>query len=148
MANQYLTQMDDQTAAAVFGNVGTMLMFQVGAQDAEVPVQQLGGGITPEDLMTLPRYQAYARVLIAGQPSRPFSMRTLSPAGTSSTRNVRRSSGGIRGSATVGGQVLSPIRFRPPSLPPDHTHLVGTRCPCHLIHGHFSPSDVCSSRCV
>ena len=80
LANQYLAQMDDQTAAAVFGNVGTMLVFQVGAQDAEVLAQQLGGGITPEDLMTLPRYQAYARVLLSGQPSRPFSLRTLSPA--------------------------------------------------------------------
>jgi hypothetical protein len=79
LANQYLAQMDDQTASAVFGNVGTLLVFQVGANDAEVLSQQLGGGVTPQDLMTLPRYQAYARLLIAGQPSRPFSMRTLSP---------------------------------------------------------------------
>jgi hypothetical protein len=79
LANQYLAQMDDQTASAVFGNVGTLLVFQVGANDAEMLSQQLGGGVTPEDLMTLPRYQAYARLLIDGQPSRPFSMRTLSP---------------------------------------------------------------------
>ena len=79
LANQYLAQMDEQTAAALFGNVGTLLAFQVGANDAEVIALQLGGEMTPQDLMTLPRYQAYARLLIDGQPSRPFSMRTLPP---------------------------------------------------------------------
>lgn len=79
IANQYLAQMDEQTEAAVFGNVGTLLLFQVGAKDAEVLSEQLGGELTPQDLMTLPRYQAYARLLIDGQPSCPFSMRTLPP---------------------------------------------------------------------
>ena len=79
LANQYLAQMDDNTAAAVFGNVGTLVMFQVGAKDAEILSEQMAGGLTPEDLMTLPRHQAYARLLINGQPSRPFSMRTLPP---------------------------------------------------------------------
>lgn len=79
LANQYLAQMDVQTEAALFGNVGTLLAFQVGARDAEVIAEQLGGDLTPQDLMTLPRYQAYARLLIDGQPSRPFSMRTLPP---------------------------------------------------------------------
>ena len=71
--------MDEQTEAALFGNVGTLLAFQVGAKDAEGIAEQLGGRRTPRDLMTLPRYQAYARILINGMPSRPFSMRTLPP---------------------------------------------------------------------
>ena len=79
LANQYLAQMNEQTESALFGNVGTLLAFQVGARDAEVIAEQLGGEVTPQDLMTLPRYQAYARLLIDGQPSRPFSMRTLAP---------------------------------------------------------------------
>ncbi len=79
LANQYLDQMDERTRSAVFGNVGSMLVFQVGATDAELLTQQLGGGITAEDLMFLPRYHAYARLLIDGEPSRPFSMRTLPP---------------------------------------------------------------------
>ena len=66
-------------AEAVFGNVGTLLTFQVGARDAELLAEQLGGDVTPQDLMHLPQYQAYVRLLINGMPSRPFSMRTLLP---------------------------------------------------------------------
>ena len=54
LANQYLAQMEEQTAAAVFGNVGTLLVFQVGAEDAEVLAEQLGGELTPQDLMRCP----------------------------------------------------------------------------------------------
>ena len=43
LANQYLAQMDEATLDAVFGNVGSLLVFQVGARDAEVITAQLGG---------------------------------------------------------------------------------------------------------
>jgi len=79
LANQYLAQMDEATMGAVFGNVGSLLVFQVGAQDAEVLAEQLGGDATPQDLMALPRYRAYARLLVDGMPSRPFSMETMPP---------------------------------------------------------------------
>lgn len=79
IANQYLAQMDEATLAAVFGNIGTLIAFQVGAQDAEIVAEQLGGDMTKPDLQQLPRYQAYVRLLIEGMPSRPFSMRTLPP---------------------------------------------------------------------
>ena len=81
IANQYLAQLEEHTLAAVFGNIGTLIAFQVGAQDAEVVSSQLVGDLTPQDLMTLPRYAAYVRLLIDGQPSRPFSMQTLPPQG-------------------------------------------------------------------
>lgn len=79
LASQYLQQMDEQTLAAVFGNVGTLIIFQVGAQDSELLAEQLGGDVQKTDLMQLPHYQAYVRLLINGTPSRPFSMRTLPP---------------------------------------------------------------------
>jgi hypothetical protein len=72
--------MDEATLDAVFGNVGSLLVFQIGARDAEILTEQLGGDVTPPDLMALPRYRAYARLLIDGMPSRPFSMETLPPA--------------------------------------------------------------------
>lgn len=62
----------------MFGNVGSMLSFCVGADDAEVLATQLGGDLEP-DLTRLPRYRAYAQLLIDGMPSRPFSMQTLPP---------------------------------------------------------------------
>jgi hypothetical protein len=79
LANQYLAQMEEATLEAVFGNVGSLLVFQVGARDAEALAEQLGGDATPQDLMALPRYRAYARLLVDGMPSRPFSLETLPP---------------------------------------------------------------------
>jgi hypothetical protein len=57
----------------------TLVAFQVGAKDAESVAEQLGPELAPQDLLRLPRYHAYARLLINGMPSRPFSMSTLPP---------------------------------------------------------------------
>ncbi len=79
LANQYLAQIEEPTLHAIFGNIGTLAAFQVGAKDAEILTEQLGGDLTTQDLLRLPRYQAYVRLLIEGMPSRPFSMRTMPP---------------------------------------------------------------------
>jgi hypothetical protein len=82
VAHQYLAQINDETADAVWGNVGSIVAFQVGSDDAEMIAQQLGkypGQITPENLSGLPKYAAYARLLIDGMPSNPFSLQTLPP---------------------------------------------------------------------
>jgi hypothetical protein len=89
VANQYLDQIDPVTRSAVFGNIGSMIVFQVGVQDAELLAEQLGGDLTPRDLLTLPRFQTYTRLLIDGQPSRPFSLRTLPPTGHSERHRLR-----------------------------------------------------------
>jgi hypothetical protein len=82
VAHQYLAQVNAETADAVWGNVGSIVAFQVGSDDAEQIAQQLGkyrGQITPENLSGLPKYTAYARLLIDGMPSNPFSLQTLPP---------------------------------------------------------------------
>ncbi|MCB9807822.1 hypothetical protein H6770_01045 [Candidatus Peribacteria bacterium] len=61
------------------GNTRSLRGFQVGAKDTELLAEQLGGTIEPSDLMSLPKFTAYARLLIDGLPSRPFSMQTLVP---------------------------------------------------------------------
>ncbi|MCY2987764.1 MAG: hypothetical protein NTY19_07865 [Planctomycetota bacterium] len=68
----------------------SLLVFQVGGQDAPTLAEQLGSPAEASDLLMLPKYQAYARILIDGQPSRPFSMRTLAPPRSSSTPAVPR----------------------------------------------------------
>jgi len=83
VAHQYLSQLDDETSDAVFGNVGSIVAFQVGSDDAQRLAEQIGkypGQIAPENLSGLPKYTAYVRLLIDGMPSKPFSMQTLSPA--------------------------------------------------------------------
>lgn len=79
LAHQYLAQVPEETLSAVWGNAGSMIVFQVGVEDAESLAEQLGGELSPADLLALPTYHAYTRLLIDGQPSRPFSMRTLPP---------------------------------------------------------------------
>lgn len=80
LSNQFLDQIaDDGTLAAVFGNVGSLLCFQVGAGDAEVLAEQLGAPVTADDLRSLPQFQACARLLINGLPSRAFSLQTIAP---------------------------------------------------------------------
>lgn len=82
VAHQYLSQLDEETADAVWGNVGSIISFQVGSDDAEVFARQLGkheGQLTPQNLTGLPKYTAYARLLIDGLPSHPFSLQTLPP---------------------------------------------------------------------
>lgn len=79
LAGQYLAQLADATLAAIFGNCGSLICFQVGAQDAEILATQLGGAASPQDLLQLPRYVAYVRLLINGMPSKPLTMQTLPP---------------------------------------------------------------------
>ncbi len=86
VANQYLRQLDETVSDAVFGNVGSMVSFQVGSDDAEILSRQLSkypGQLTARDLAGLPRFTAYVRLLIDGLPSNPFSMETLMPGASS-----------------------------------------------------------------
>ncbi len=83
MANQYVGQLvlDGNTGLrdAVFGNVGTLVSFQVGSDDAEVLSLQYEEMVTPKDILSLPKYHAYCRLMIDGMPSKPFSISTLAP---------------------------------------------------------------------
>jgi DNA helicase HerA-like ATPase len=77
--HQFQAQLDDDTRAAIFGNCGTFIVFSVGAADAELLAQQLGGRITPGDLTHLPKYHAYCSLMIDGKTQDPFFMQTVLP---------------------------------------------------------------------
>ncbi len=79
MANQYIAQMPEEVRDAVFGNVGTIISFQVGFDDAEYLSGQYGEEVLPNDLVALSKYTAYSRLLIDGMPSKTFSFDTLPP---------------------------------------------------------------------
>ncbi len=79
MANQYIAQMPEEVRDAVFGNVGTILSFQVGFDDAEYISGQYGEEVLPPDLVSLSKYTAYTRLLIDGMPTKTFSLDTLPP---------------------------------------------------------------------
>jgi energy-coupling factor transporter ATP-binding protein EcfA2 len=79
IAHQYIEQMSEEVRAAVFGNVGTMITFRVGAFDAEVLEKEFAPQFTAEDLVNLGFAQIYLKLMIDGVSSAPFSATTLPP---------------------------------------------------------------------
>ena len=79
VAHQYIKQMDEKVADAVFGNVGTQIMFRVGAPDAEVLEKEYAPVFTAEDMVSLGFAQIYLKLMIDGVASHPFSATTLPP---------------------------------------------------------------------
>jgi len=94
MANQYVAQLligEGKTTLkdAVFGNVGSIVCFQVGSDDAEDLSLQFEELAMPKDILSLPKYHAYVRLMIDGMPSKPFSVTTLpQPEGDRDPRRV------------------------------------------------------------
>lgn len=79
VAHQYVEQMEDEVKAAVFGNVGTMIVFRVGATDAEIFEKEFAPTFIMDDIVNLSAHQIYLRLMIDGVGSAPFSARTLDP---------------------------------------------------------------------
>jgi hypothetical protein len=79
MANQYIDQMGDSVKSAVFGNVGSIVSYQVGADDADVFARQFSAQVEPDDILNLPKHKAYIRLMIDGISSQVFSADMLPP---------------------------------------------------------------------
>lgn len=79
MGHQYIEQLSEKVKAAVFGNVGTLVVFRVGATDAEELVKEFTPVFTEEDLVNLPKYNTCLKLMIDGVASDPFSARGLPP---------------------------------------------------------------------
>ncbi|HEU0081168.1 MAG TPA: type IV secretion system DNA-binding domain-containing protein [Candidatus Paceibacterota bacterium] len=79
IAHQYIEQMSEEVRAAVFGNVGTMVVFRVGSYDAEVFEKEFSPQFTADDIVNLDKFQMYLKLMIDGVGSQPFSARGLPP---------------------------------------------------------------------
>ncbi len=79
IAHQYIAQMPEPVRDAVFGNVGSMVTFRVGATDAEFLEREFIPVFTAEDIVNLGFAQIYLRLMIRGIGSKPFSAKTLPP---------------------------------------------------------------------
>ncbi|MBN2854037.1 type IV secretion system DNA-binding domain-containing protein [Patescibacteria group bacterium] len=79
LAHQYIEQLSEKVKPAVFGNVGTMIVFRVGAADAEELVKEFTPTFTEEDIVNLPKYEMYLKLMIDGIASSPFSAKGLPP---------------------------------------------------------------------
>ena len=76
---QLVTENSTRVRDAIFGNAGTLLSFRVGAIDAEFLESQFAPEVMAIDLVNLPNYNIYLKLLVDGISSRPFSAITLPP---------------------------------------------------------------------
>ena len=79
VAHQYIKQLEEKNRDAVFGNVGSICAFRVGAEDAEAIKKQFEPVFSAHDLMNLDNFNAYVKILIDGATSAPFNIATLPP---------------------------------------------------------------------
>jgi hypothetical protein len=81
MANQYIKQLEKKSDTAirdaVFGNVGTMMSFKVGADDAEYLAKEYAPLLSEQDIISIANFKAYIKLNINNTTSRPFSLETV-----------------------------------------------------------------------
>jgi hypothetical protein len=77
LTHQYIEQLSEKIRAAVFGNAGTLIAFRVGAADAEYLEKEFYPVFDRTDLVSLPRYSMYLKLMIDGATSQPFSAETI-----------------------------------------------------------------------
>ncbi|MBP6856282.1 MAG: TraM recognition domain-containing protein [Candidatus Pacebacteria bacterium] len=79
IAHQYIGQLEEGIKNAVFGNVGSMAVFRVGPDDAKYLEAQLAPVFSSDDIIKLENRNAYLKLLVNGQPVKPFNIETLRP---------------------------------------------------------------------
>jgi len=79
LANQYITQIDEKVRDAIFGNAGTLISFRVGAMDAEFLEKEMTPVFLAADLVNLPKFNIYLKLMIDGIAGDAFSATTLPP---------------------------------------------------------------------
>ena len=79
LAHQYLAQLEPKVKEAILGNVGTLIVFRLGATDAEAFAQEFQPHFNATDITNLGNYRIYLKLMIDGEISVPFSATTLRP---------------------------------------------------------------------
>jgi len=84
MAHQYIAQLEgpdgkSKVKDAVFGNVGTIMSYKIGAQDAEFMAKEMAPVFSDQDLINIDKFKAVMKLSIDTQPSRPFSITPVNP---------------------------------------------------------------------
>jgi len=80
LAHQFLSQLDLQVRDAILGNVGTLMSFRLGLQDAELMAKEFYPDVSASDLVNLPNYNFYLKLMIDGAVFKPFSAETFKQA--------------------------------------------------------------------
>ncbi len=79
IAHQFIAQLEEGIKDAVFGNVGSICAFRVGADDSEALESQFAPTFSTSDLMNIDNHSAYLRLLVNGKPAKPFNIEISFP---------------------------------------------------------------------
>ena len=79
LAHQHLFQLEPEVRHAVLGNVGSLVMFRLGVEDAHIMAREVAPWFAWEDIIQLPNHDIYCKLMIDGAPSRSFSATTIPP---------------------------------------------------------------------
>ena len=79
LSHQYIFQLEEKIRDAIFGNMGTIVCFRVGTEDAEYLVKEFEPYFSEEDLINLDQYEMYVKLMIDGKTAEPFSATNLPP---------------------------------------------------------------------
>ncbi|MGC9031447.1 MAG: CxxC-x17-CxxC domain-containing protein [Minisyncoccia bacterium] len=79
LAHQYIAQLEEKVRDAIFGNVGTIICFRIGSEDAEVLETEFSPTLKKEDLINLSKFNIYIKLMVDGITGVPFSAITLPP---------------------------------------------------------------------
>jgi hypothetical protein len=77
LAHQYMHQLDEKIKGSILGNVGTLVSFRIGTEDAIQMSKEMYPDLDIEDFINLPNFRIYLTLMIDGRPSRPFSASTI-----------------------------------------------------------------------
>ena len=81
IAHQFVAQLDEKIRDAVFGNVGSLVAFTIGAPDAETIGKQFEPDVSQNDLINIENRNAYVKLMIGGMVGRPFTLQAPPPMG-------------------------------------------------------------------
>lgn len=77
MAHQYIAQLPEDVKATAFGNVGTIIVFPVGGDDAAYLQKEFAPTFTADDMINLNTREMYVKMSVDGRVTTPFSARTI-----------------------------------------------------------------------
>lgn len=79
IAHQFIAQLKEDISKAVFGNIGSMILYRVGPEDAEFLEKQVAPTFSKNDLVNVDNHKGFAKVLINGVLTKPFNIQGFPP---------------------------------------------------------------------
>lgn len=122
VANQFIGQLNEQIRDAVFGNVGSILSYRVGPEDAEFLAKQLTPTFDAADIINMPNHRAAMRIISGGSVLTPFSIKMLPKIGQddmklqAAVKELSRAKYG-RSKAQVEQDVFASLAINTPATP-------------------------------